>query len=421
MKWYYRVMIILGIETSCDETALCLLETRQPESVAGQSAERVQSTPSTPPTLEYRILGSLIHSQIDLHKQYGGVFPMMAKRAHAENLVPLLEKLIKESKISTTKLSHEAAFTRDLLEKNLTKETELTTRLQASLLTSEMPQIDAIAVTYGPGLEPALWVGINFAKVLGELWNVPVYPENHMEGHIVSTLIDDIPQQAWQALRTLEFPALAILLSGGHTEMIEARKIGDYNIIGQTRDDAVGEAFDKVARTLGLSYPGGPEVSTRAALARSQNLPRGTELPRPMIHSKDHDFSFSGLKTAVLYAVTQQKESGPLTEDFINALCREFEDSVGDVLHKKVSVALEVTNAQTLVIGGGVIANRTLRAMFTSLATEFAIPLFLPTKNLSGDNALMIALAGSIHAQTGTPPQPLHRAEGNVRLGTTRS
>lgn len=388
-------MIVLGIETSCDETAVCLLETQK-----------------TGEKIEYRVLGSFIHSQIDLHKEYGGVFPMMAKRAHAENLVPLLEQLISESNISTEKV------TGTLDETLLEQESVLKDKILASSLISNKPVIDAIAVTYGPGLEPALWVGINFAQALGKLWNVPVYPENHMEGHIVSTLINDVPNTEWNTLIPPAYPALGVLISGGHTELVHIESAGKYAIVGRTRDDAVGEAYDKVARMLGFAYPGGPEVSRRAELAREQNLPHTIELPRPMLHSQDLDFSFSGLKTAVLYLVKEKSadKTQALSEDLINEICREFEDAVSDVLEKKTRTALDQIGAQSLIIGGGVIANKNLRAMFTRLAGEYGITLHIPTKHLSGDNALMIALSGSIRKLSGQSPLPLTRASGNLRI-----
>lgn len=388
-------MIILGIETSCDETAVCLLESRATET-----------------GIEYRVLGSLIHSQIDIHKEYGGVFPMMAKRTHAENLVPLLEKLITQSGIATK------TVTEQLDEKILEQELVLKDKLLASSLITSQPKIDAIAVTYGPGLEPALWVGINFAQALGKLWGVPVYPENHMEGHIVSTLINENPTTTWNTIHTITYPALAVLLSGGHTELVAIEHLGNYRIVGRTRDDAVGEAFDKVARILGLAYPGGPEVSRRAALARTNQLPHTIDLPRPMLHSKDLDFSFSGLKTAVLYLVKETSHNGEkeLSENFINELCREFEDAACEVIEKKTRGALDASGAQTLIVGGGVIANTLLRTMFDRLAKEYGISLYIPTQHLSGDNALMIALAGSLHVLRGEQPVPFTQALGNLRL-----
>ena len=307
-------MIILGIETSCDETALALLE------VNGDT---------------YRVIDSVIHSQIDLHKEFGGVFPMLAKREHEKKL-PLL---------------------------------------YASLLEKNPIKIDRIAVTFGPGLEPALWTGIVFAQSLG----FPIVPVNHMEGHIFGSLID----QENHKLLPVEFPALCLLISGGHTELVLMEKYGSYKILGKTRDDAVGEAYDKVARMLGVSYPGGPEISKRAETQRKENIESDVKLPRPMIHSKDLDFSFAGLKTSVLYALQERKE--------IPGLEREFEEAVKDVLVSKTQDAIERNNPKSLIIGGGVSANKYILDSLKALG----IPTYTPGKHLSGDNAVMIALTGA--------------------------
>lgn len=366
-------LIILGIETSCDETALALIETRRTNGV-----------------FEVRILASLIHSQADLHSPYGGVFPMLAKREHEKHLQPLLD------------------------------------RLQASQ--SEELHIGAIAVTEGPGLEPALWTGIVFAEELGKKWSVPVIPVNHMEGHIVGSLLgSDIPNGQWQELKQLPLPSLALLISGGHTELVridisQGQKESEgtcfsspfgYTIIGATRDDAVGEAFDKVARLIGLPYPGGPHISKLADEARTEHITSSVKLPRPMIHSKDLSFSFSGLKTAVLYAVRNAESAGVFDDTFKKGLAREFEDAINETLSSKLRDALENTSAQSIIIGGGVSANRVLRDAFTSIADEFGIPIFMPSQHVSGDNALMIALAGALG---GVPSHKLS-ARGTKKLG----
>jgi N6-L-threonylcarbamoyladenine synthase len=337
-------MITLGIETSCDETALCLLQTEGNK---------------------YSVLGNLIHSQTE-HGEFGGVVPMLAKREHIKNLPILYKKIIEGSKI---------------------KESD----------------IDRIAVTYGPGLEPALWTGILFAKELSEKLGRPIYPINHMEGHIVSVMIDSESGE----FKKVDFPALAILISGGHTEIINVKGLGKYEILGATLDDAVGEAFDKVARMLQLPYPGGPHVSELAEKARKENIKDEIKLPRPMIHSKDLNFSFSGLKTSVLYLL---KEIGNINQDQIKDLCREFEDSVTEVLIEKTKKALENQEYRSLIIGGGVIANKHIRKSFESLADQYSIPLYLPISSLTGDNALMIALAGALNT---TKPS----VEGLVAIG----
>ncbi|MES2470755.1 MAG: tRNA (adenosine(37)-N6)-threonylcarbamoyltransferase complex transferase subunit TsaD [Patescibacteria group bacterium] len=387
-------MIILGIETSCDETALCLLEVNDKE--------------------EYKVLGNIVLSQIKIHEQYGGVFPMVAKREHAKHLVPLLEQLMKESDIPTTDVSNPNAseVVTGLLQEF---ESDLLGNLLSSSLVSKQPIIDRIAVTHGPGLEPTLWVGVNFAKALHMTWNVPVVTVNHMEGHILSPLVEPRTDQSiheFKKLPQIPLPALSLLISGGHTELVSIEAVGSYSIIGSTRDDAVGEAFDKVARMLGLPYPGGPQVSMLAMKARKENLPNVIDLPRPMIASKDFDFSFSGLKTSVLYALKELPS--PLPEASMAALCREFEDAVTDVLVSKTKKALDKHVPKSLIIGGGVIANMHIRQSFEKLAKEFGIPLLLPHNHLTGDNALMIALAG-YYSKVATNISDI-KATGNLSL-----
>ncbi len=351
-------MIILGIETSCDETALCLLEIQENDG-----------------DTKYRILGNIINSQINLHREFGGVFPMLAKREHIKNLPILFEQIIKNSGVSENK-------------------------------------IERIAVTQGPGLEPALWTGILFAKELGEKLNIPVIPVNHMEGHIVSTLIlKSDTHEDFQSLKSIEFPSLALLISGGHTEIVKIEKIGSYKILGSTVDDAIGEAFDKVARMLNLPYPGGPEISRLAEIARDNNLENRIKLPRPMIHSKNLNFSFSGLKTAVLYTL---KELGNITDTQKQDISREFENSVTEVLISKTRAAIEDEWPKTLIIGGGVVANKHIRTAFESLAEGYSIPLYMPISGLTGDNAVMIALAGSMN--TIKPSSEGFIAKGNLSL-----
>jgi N6-L-threonylcarbamoyladenine synthase len=282
----------------------------------------------------------------------------------------------------------------------------------------DKPAIDAIAVTEGPGLEPALWVGINFARVLSAIWNIPIVPIDHMEGHIVGSLIDpEALQGVWQALKPLPLPAVALLVSGGHTELVSinpanTEKDGDkgafhYVILGQTKDDAVGEAFDKTARMLGLPYPGGPHISKLSHEAYEAGIPSPVTLPRPMIHSRDLDFSFSGLKTAVLYAVRDAEKAGifgdkatPAQNDmFRKGMAYELEQSIADVLDAKLRSAIEKMGARSIIIGGGVSANHFLRQRFEKTAKKYDIPLLLPSLNATGDNALMIAIAGALEEE----------------------
>lgn len=398
-------MILLAIETSCDETALSLLETKEVEG-----------------KLHFKVLNNLVLSQIKLHEQYGGVFPMMAKREHAKNLVPLLVKVLDESgfTVNTKTPTKDEGLTTKLKDLLSAKESELLEHILSTQKLWQLPAkngspIDAIAVTQGPGLEPALWVGINFAKALNLLWGVPVIPVNHMEGHIVASLLNDNSHANYSSLRTLPFPALALLISGGHTELVNIKDHRHYNIIGKTRDDAVGEAFDKVARLLGLPYPGGPQISKLADIERAAHpKPRKHYvLPRPMLTTKDFDFSFSGIKTAVLYMT---KEIPDLTLDIKQQIAREFEDAVAEVLVKKTRKAIEEFGIQSLIIGGGVTANRFIREQFDLLAKEFGIPLLLPGSNLSTDNALMIGIAGALSYLHEKPSDLTFKADGNLAL-----
>lgn len=375
-------MRILSIETSCDETAISLVLT------SGEF-----------PNASYEILGNALHSQIDIHAEFGGVFPQVAKREHALALVPMLMSALKEAELLEPTEGGLASLGDDLIERlrtTLLREDGLADFLLDFLAKYSLPEIDMIAVTSGPGLEPALWVGISFAKALAAVIGCPVVPVNHMEGHVLASLYD---VEIDNALAPIKFPAIALLISGGHTEIVLMKNWGIYEKIGATRDDAVGEAFDKVARLMGLPYPGGPEIGRRADIARKANVPPYKEvLPRPMLHSPDFDFSFSGLKTAVRYAV----DGAELTEDEKNALARDFEDAAIEVLLKKTQKAIDHYDAQTLIIGGGVSANNYLRSTFTEslLATHPHVEIYLPHRNLSTDNSIMIALAG--HAQLAT-------------------
>lgn len=369
-------MRILGIETSCDETALAIVE-------ATHQAASDNKNGSLEP--HFSLVGDALISQIDIHKPYGGVFPAIAKREHAKNLIPLLHTLL-----TKTGLEKSAAITLDSELKTkvaqiLEREHDLLNAFIEYISTIEKPAIDAIAVTHGPGLEPALWVGVNFAQALGAVWNVPVIPTNHMEGHIISPLLSN--------QSSVLFPAVALLISGGHTELVEVAGWGQYRIIGKTQDDAVGEAYDKVARLLDLSYPGGPPIAALAQKSRDKKYPKHYTLPRPMITSNDGNFSFSGLKTAVLYAL---KKDPATTPELRADLAREFEDAVTDVLIKKTQWALEQTRANSLIIGGGVIANTHLRRNLATLATKNSVSLHIPDQKLTTDNAIMIAMAGYI-------------------------
>lgn len=392
-------MRILSIETSADESAISVVK------VEGEF-----------PTATYTLAGDALRSQIEMHREYGGIFPMMAKREHAKAMVPLLEEALKEAGLLSEEASEMSRDKTEKLETILHREPDLADALLTFLERYEVPQFDAIAVTSGPGLEPTLWVGVNFAKALALAWNVPVIPVNHMEGHLLASIYD---VEEDDQLANIAFPAVSLLISGGHTELILMKGWGQYEKIGQTRDDAVGEAFDKVARLMGLPYPGGPEISKLAKVARRENLPPYKEdLPRPMINSGDLDFSFSGLKTAVRYAVDGQT----LSETDKQALSRDFEDAVAEVLQKKATTAIDTHNAQTLIIGGGVSANQYLRQQFNAsfLESHPDLAVYFPTPGLSTDNSVMIALAGHARLESALSPAGagIIQANGNKSLAS---
>ncbi|MDD3531448.1 MAG: tRNA (adenosine(37)-N6)-threonylcarbamoyltransferase complex transferase subunit TsaD [Candidatus Pacebacteria bacterium] len=395
-------MNILAIETSCDETAIAIVE-------AEGDTENAR----------FSVLGNALVSQIELHREYGGVYPALAKREHAKNLVPILEAALEEAELLHEDTQAIPEEVRSAITKILEREPGLEEQFLEFVSECEVPAIDAIAVTTGPGLEPALWVGINFAKALALVWDKPLIAVNHMEGHILAALARQSPGKGRTSeleISNVEMPVLALLISGGHTELVLMKKWLEYELIGQTRDDAVGEAFDKVARMLDLPYPGGPEISRLAELSRSsadsdsQGSTLESPLPRPMINDATCDFSFAGLKTAVLYLLkndilmnrrpSKDKNIVEIADEEKAAIAREFEDAVTEVLWKKTSRALEDSGAQTLVIGGGVSANTHIRRTFAHKIQEEHphIDLRIPTNALSTDNAVMIALAGFYRA-----------------------
>ncbi len=435
-------MIILGIETSCDETAVCLIEAKE-DSI--------------------KILGNQIYSQIALHTQYGGVYPMMAKREHGKNLVPLLEKCLEESGIIKYGISNMESNKKldsklEILHSILNRESELINpfiEFANKIISSEWIQkIDAITVTNGPGLEPALWVGVSFAKALSELLDIPIIPTNHMEGHIlVATLLKNdsgfkihdsgtiinhksriinqeskvIDEKSNSKLQykfyNPKYPAIALLISGGHTQLVLIEDKLKYKVIGSTKDDAIGEAYDKVARILGLPYPGGPQISKLAEKEREEfpNKKTTYPLPRPMIHSHDLNFSFSGIKTAVLYLTKDILEKNPnfngqIPENIKQEIACEFENAVVEVIIKKTKEAIEQYGAQTIIIGGGVSANKKIRNDFENLAKNLNISLFIPEVSASTDNAFMIAVAGYENILSGKKPEKDFKAIGNLSL-----
>lgn len=437
--------LILAIETSCDETALSILD------INGLA-----------------IRSHRIHSQADLHAEFGGVFPNLAKREHSKNFLPLLQLVFKDvfsdsfDKSHLEKLPSQSADFTDTslteIAKNISSESSvkiLKTLSREDNLGPELisylnsipaetfgeirQNLHGICVTYGPGLEPALWVGISAAKALAIAFNLPLYPINHMEGHIASVLstaganvgstVSENKSPAENSVESnkieVQFPAIALLISGGHTELISIENWHAYSLIGKTVDDAVGEAYDKVARQLGLPYPGGPRVSALAEKYRQNKLNKQQEnanptqspeelqekidekftLPRPMIHSKDLNFSFSGLKTAVLYTIKKitDNNSRELTEDEKIRLAYEFEEAAADVLIAKTKKAIIDSGSSSLLIGGGVIANTYLRKKFTELASELQIDLHIPEKDLTTDNASMIGLVAALQIRAEMP------------------
>jgi N6-L-threonylcarbamoyladenine synthase len=288
------------------------------------------------------------------------------------------------------------------IKKLLAREEEVETFFKSELYRIKKPPLDYIAVTIGPGLEPALWVGISTARALGTLWDVPVIPVNHMEGHIVSVLVnkEEMKTSKGSVYDTASYPVLSLLVSGGHTELVLTKKVGSYTVLGNTRDDAAGEAFDKCARMLELPYPGGPEIAKLAAIARKKKIESHFALPRPMIYTKDLDFSYSGLKTALLYALRDMKRKPTEVERL--GIAREVENAIIEVLVHKTVQALKKTKAKTLIVGGGVACNSHLKESLTKTIQEKisdAITIKFPDKTLSTDNALMIALAGYIMTQ----------------------
>ncbi|MCH8048899.1 tRNA (adenosine(37)-N6)-threonylcarbamoyltransferase complex transferase subunit TsaD [Patescibacteria group bacterium] len=327
-------MIILGIETSCDDTAIAIIEGK------GKSWPH------------FRILSNIVASQIEIHKKYGGVYPNLAKREHIKNLPITLAAALKKAK-----------------------------------LTKKNPAIDVIAITYGPGLSPCLWTGINFAKELAQKWHVPLVPVDHMEGHLLVGLFTGLPKPSLGKV----FPAIVLLVSGGHTQLILMKNIGKYELLGETRDDAAGEAFDKTARILGLPYPGGPAIEKIAAMPK---LGLGINLPRPMIHSKDFDFSFSGLKTAVLYDYQKRTKKVQKSKKYVRQMAKEIQQAIIDVLIKKTMRAQEQYKAKSVILGGGVCANQELRSQLKYMLKKEKVPIFLPLKSLATDNGIMPALAG---------------------------
>jgi len=361
-------MKILSIETSCDDTCVAVIE------ISGEKNPR------------FRVMSNIISSQVEIHKKWGGVYPTMAKREHQKNLVSVLtEALIKAKLLKKAKNNIEKRKIR-AIKRMLEREESLYERLIKFLNLYEKPEIDVLAVTVGPGLEPCLWSGINLAKALSFWWNLPIITVNHIEAHVFSNWIEIFNKR-----KKVKFPAVCLVASGGHTLLFLMKKVGSYKILGETRDDAAGECFDKVARILGLGYPGGPIIEGKA------DGKIKTSLPRPMINTKDYDFSFSGLKTAVLYNFKKQSEDSKKSEKYIRAICKETQQAIIDVLLNKTKRAAKYFGAKTIILGGGVISNKELRKQFKKAFLKEKLDLLFPETKISTDNAVMVAIAAYFH------------------------
>ncbi|MFY9461982.1 MAG: tRNA (adenosine(37)-N6)-threonylcarbamoyltransferase complex transferase subunit TsaD [Candidatus Sungiibacteriota bacterium] len=392
-------MRILGIETSCDETAIAVMEA---------------SGPKMRPRI--KILSNAVLSQVSLHRKFGGVVPHLAKREHEKNLVAVLFMALKEAGFLRAGKNNFTDLQLGVIHGIFEREPELLEKFLKAIPKVLPPKIDAIAVTAGPGLEPALWAGVNFARALSYIWKKPLIPVNHLEGHIYTVLLGGKPlmKRRFHAL-LMKLPALILIVSGGHTELVLMRKFGKYEIIGETRDDAAGEAFDKVAKMLKLGYPGGPIISKLAERVK-QDRKINVKLPRPMINSNDFDFSFSGLKTAVLYLLKDLEKKYAIAE-LRTPVSYEFQNAVCDVLVAKTIRAARKYKTKSVIIGGGVAANKLLRERLAKIIKQEApkTALYLPSTRFTGDNALMIALAAYFGLKKQVPWQNI-RAQANLRL-----
>jgi N6-L-threonylcarbamoyladenine synthase len=320
-------MLVLGIETSCDETGLAVFDTGR------------------------GLLAHALHSQAAMHIAYGGVVPELASRDHVRRVVPLAQRVLLEAGAS-------------------------------------LADLDGIAYTRGPGLAGALLVGAGIASALGYALGRPAIGVHHLEGHLLSPLLSD-PKP--------EFPFVALLVSGGHSQLFAVDGVGRYRLLGDTRDDAAGEAFDKTAKLLGLGYPGGPALARIAEAGRDGAV----SLPRPMLASADLDMSFSGLKTAVLTLVRRDEAAGGLDDARRADIAREFQHAVVDVLVAKALAALDATGCARLVVAGGVGANRELRGRLVAAVARRSGQAFFPDIEFCTDNGAMIALAGALRLGAG--------------------
>lgn len=377
-------MKILAIETSCDDTGVSVLEASKEG--------------------HFRVLSNIVASQIEVHQQYGGVFPAMAKREHQKNLTPTLETALSESGLLIKEKTEISKVNLKKLDKILEREPALVKQLIPFLKKYKKPDINFIAVTNGPGLEPCLWVGVNIARALSFIWELPIVAVDHIESHILVNYLFN---------KEIKFPALALVVSGGHTQLILIKKVGSYKILGETRDDAAGECFDKCAKILGLTYPGGPLIAKLAEKGEAGKI----NLPRPMINTPDYDFSFSGLKTAVLYHHQKQSKTIQKDKQYITDMATEVQQAIIDVLLKKTIKAAKDFNVKTIILGGGVSANHELKTqLFIKIKEELPeTELLFPQIDHSTDNGLMTAIAGYFHKNKKTAWQKL-QADANLRI-----
>ncbi len=364
-------MIILAIETSCDDTAISIMK------INASALKKKQ-----PIFNDFEILSDCISSQTKIHSEYGGVFPAVAKREHQKNLTPLLIKSLKNSDL--LKKNKKSIDAKKLLkvQKILERNQDIFNDLKEFFKEYDIPEINRIAVTMGPGLEPCLYTGVNFARALSLYWDTPLTSVNHLEGHIISNWLSPIEK--------IEFPATALVVSGGNTQIINIEAIGKYKLIGETRDDAAGECFDKTARILGLEYPGGPSIAKEAKKFKEKKF--NISLPRPMKYDKNYDFSFSGLKTAVLYDFKKRTDKERKSKEYIIEMCHEIQKAVIDVLVFKTMKVAEEYKTKTILLGGGVSANKELIKEFKKQCKIKKINFNAPLPKFSGDNASMIAL-----------------------------
>jgi len=358
-----------------------------------------------------------------LHQKYGGVYPFLAKREHQRNLIPVLKESLSRAKLLNSNLKSQKSklqLKTQKLKEILKREEILYRKLKRFLEKYQKSKIDAIAVTIGPGLEPCLWQGVNFAKALAFWWNLPVVPVNHIEAHILANWIEPIRQSQISNLKSQIFPAVCLVVSGGHTQLILMKRIGNYKIIGETRDDAAGECFDKTARILGLPYPGGPAIAKQAWQWKSEirNPKSEIKLPRPMINSKDYDFSFSGLKTAVLYDFKSRPKKVRNSKEYIRTMAREIQQAIIDVLIKKTIKAVRDYRAKSILLGGGVAANDELRKQFQLKIKNLKLKInfLVPPKNLCTDNAAMVAVAAYFNWSKATKNYQKIKALTNLRI-----